>query len=97
MKSQAMRLYEARNVLADQPIMIWSPELVKGRIIFDWRPATKISALTYAGILFNGRGLAHLDKRTRAKLINFRYLRGISFKVEQLQLQKYFPQKGRRR
>nr|AHF24052.1 hypothetical protein [uncultured bacterium Contig643] len=97
MKSQAMRMYEARNVLADQPIAIWEPKIVNGRIVFDWRPASKDRARQYAELLFNGRNFQHIEEETRMRLINLRYIRGIEFRLDQLMVRVFRPKGGRRR
>ena len=97
MKSQAMRMYDARNVLADEPIAIWEPQLVNGRIEFDWRPADRLRALQYAELLFNGPYFAYIPEEARMRLINYKYLRGISFRVDQLMIRVFRPKRGRRR
>lgn len=98
MKSQAMMRYEARNVLADEPVMIYEPIYVSGRIVYEWRVAAKERARKYAELLFNAPGFAHLDADTRIKLINYRFLRGTSIRSDQLTIRKAAPaRKGARR
>ena len=88
MKDQAMRMYDARNVLADRPggrsIQIYEPHLVKGRMLFWFVEVTRDRAVEYARLLWRGQALKALPESLRADYINSRFIAGTEISMEEM-------------
>ena len=86
MKDQAMRMYDARNVLADKKktIEIYEPHLIKGRMIFWFVPVSRETAVRYARLLWKAPAMQGLPETLRADYINSRFISGAEIAMDEM-------------